>query len=221
MALSQTFTLGSLRCHLLEGGWQRLDGGAMFGVVPKPLWSRKVPPDDRNRILLAMRCLLIEHPDGPVLVDTALGDKEDPKFLDIYAVENRGDPGPTQLEDALREAGFQPEEVRWVVNTHLHFDHAGGNTVKADKTDRTDKTDKTESSVASGSSSPATPMSGPGPATCPPTSSRWPGPVAGSWSMETGTSCRASAPDSRRGTFPGTRASSSRAAMKRRYFSAT
>jgi glyoxylase-like metal-dependent hydrolase (beta-lactamase superfamily II) len=149
MALSQTFTLGSLRCHLLEGGWQRLDGGAMFGVVPKPLWSRKVPPDDRNRILLAMRCLLIEHPDGPVLVDTALGDKEDPKFLDIYAVENRGDPGPTQLEDALREAGFQPEEVRWVVNTHLHFDHAGGNTVKADKTDRTDKTDKTESSVAS------------------------------------------------------------------------
>ena len=129
MALTQSFTLGSLRCHLLEGGRLRLDGGAMFGVVPKPLWSRKAEPDDRNRIQLAMRCLLIEHPDGLVLVDTALGDKEDEKFCDIYAVENEGRPGPTRLEDAIREAGFAPGEVRWVINTHLHFDHAGGNTV--------------------------------------------------------------------------------------------
>jgi glyoxylase-like metal-dependent hydrolase (beta-lactamase superfamily II) len=136
MALSQSFTLGSLRCHLLEGGWQRLDGGAMFGVVPKPLWSRRVVPDERNRILLAMRCLLVEHPDGLVLIDTALGDKEDEKFLDIYGVENRGDPGPTWLEDALRAAGYRPEEVRWVINTHLHFDHAGGNTLRADKADK-------------------------------------------------------------------------------------
>jgi glyoxylase-like metal-dependent hydrolase (beta-lactamase superfamily II) len=132
MPLSQTFTLGKLRCHLLEGGCQRLDGGAMFGVVPKPLWSRQATPDERNRILLAMRCLLIEHPEGLVLVDTALGDKEEPKFLDIYGVENRGDPGPTQLEDALLESGHRPEDVRWVINTHLHFDHAGGNTVRAD-----------------------------------------------------------------------------------------
>ena len=132
MTLSQSFTLGAFRCHLLEGGSQRLDGGAMFGVVPKPLWSRLVTPDERNRIPLAMRCLLIEHPLGLVLVDTALGDKEDPKFLDIYGVDNRGDPGPTQLEDALREAGHSPEEVRWVINTHLHFDHAGGNTCRAD-----------------------------------------------------------------------------------------
>jgi len=131
MVLTQAFTLGALRCHLLEGGWQRLDGGAMFGVVPKPLWSRRVVPDERNRILLAMRCLLVEHPDGLVLIDTALGDKEDDKFLDIYGVENRGDPGPTWLEDALRAAGHRPEEVRWVINTHLHFDHAGGNTLKA------------------------------------------------------------------------------------------
>jgi glyoxylase-like metal-dependent hydrolase (beta-lactamase superfamily II) len=131
MALTQSFTLGALRCHLLEGGWQRLDGGAMFGVVPKPLWSRRVVPDERNRILLAMRCLLVEHPDGLVLIDTALGDKEDEKFLDIYGVENRGDPGPTWLEDALHAAGYRPEEVRWVINTHLHFDHAGGNTLRA------------------------------------------------------------------------------------------
>ncbi len=130
MPLSQSFTLGSFRCHLLEGGSQRLDGGAMFGVVPKPLWSRNVVPDERNRIPLAMRCLLIEHPDGLALVDTALGDKEGPKFLDIYGVENRGDPGPTQLEDALRETGHAPGDVRWVINTHLHFDHAGGNTIR-------------------------------------------------------------------------------------------
>ncbi|HEU4525814.1 MAG TPA: MBL fold metallo-hydrolase [Gemmatimonadales bacterium] len=128
MTLSQEFRVGGLRCHLLEGGFQRLDGGAMFGVVPYPLWSRRVPHDDRHRILLAMRCLLVEHPDGPVLIDTGLGNKEDRKFLDIYGVENDGLEGATQLEDALASAGFLPRDVRWVINTHLHFDHAGGNT---------------------------------------------------------------------------------------------
>jgi hypothetical protein len=117
MKLTTSFTLGNFRCHLLEGGRQRLDGGAMFGVVPKPLWSKKIPPDERNRIPLTMRCLLVEHPDGLVLIDTALGDKEDPKFIDIYGVENAGNPGPTQLEDALRAAGHQPQDVRWVINT--------------------------------------------------------------------------------------------------------
>jgi len=132
MPLVHTFTLGSLRCHALEGGLQRLDGGAMFGVVPKPLWSRKIEPDERNRIPLAMRSLLVEHPDGLVLIETALGDKEDAKFLDIYGIENRGVKGPTQLEDAIYQSGHRPEEVRWVINTHLHFDHAGGNTLRAD-----------------------------------------------------------------------------------------
>ncbi len=132
MPLVHSFQLGKFRCHLLEGGRQRLDGGAMFGVVPKPLWSKKIPADERNRIPLTMRCLLVEHPDGLVLIDTALGDKEDSKFIDIYGVENAGDPGPTQLEDALRAAGHRPEAVRWVINTHLHFDHAGGNTLKAE-----------------------------------------------------------------------------------------
>jgi glyoxylase-like metal-dependent hydrolase (beta-lactamase superfamily II) len=128
VTLSQGFQLGGLRCHLLEGGFQRLDGGAMFGVVPYPLWSRRVAHDDRHRILLAMRCLLVEHPDGPVLIDTGLGNKEDRKFLDIYGVDNDGLEGATQLEDALAVAGFLPRDVRWVINTHLHFDHAGGNT---------------------------------------------------------------------------------------------
>ena len=89
-----------------------------------------VAPDERHRIPLAMRCLLIEHPDGLVLIDTALGNKEDARFLDIYGVENAGLEGATQLEDALASAGFLPGDVRWVINTHLHFDHAGGNTTQ-------------------------------------------------------------------------------------------
>ncbi|HET7599888.1 MAG TPA: MBL fold metallo-hydrolase [Gemmatimonadales bacterium] len=132
MTLIHTFTVGRLRCHTLEGGLQRLDGGAMFGVVPKPLWERRAPPDERNRIPLALRCLLIEHPDGLTLVDTGAGDKDDERFREIYGIENRGAAGATQLEDALAEAGFAPEDVRWVVNTHLHFDHAGGNTLRAE-----------------------------------------------------------------------------------------
>lgn len=106
----------------------------MFGVVPKPLWARRIAPDDRNRIPLAMRCILVEHPSGPVLIDTALGNKEDAKFQEIYGIENAGrggaGGGPTQLEDALAEAGYRPGDIRWVMNTHLHFDHAGGNTVR-------------------------------------------------------------------------------------------
>jgi glyoxylase-like metal-dependent hydrolase (beta-lactamase superfamily II) len=128
VTLSRTFQVGGLRCHTLEGGLQRLDGGAMFGVVPYPLWSKRAPPDERRRIPLAMRCLLVEHPDGLVLVDTALGNKEDAKFHDIYGIENPGLEGATQLEDALATTGFVPGDVRWVINTHLHFDHAGGNT---------------------------------------------------------------------------------------------
>jgi len=128
VTLAQSFQVGGLRCHLLEGGFQRLDGGAMFGVVPYPLWSRRVRHDERHRILLAMRCLLVEHPDGLLLIDTGLGNKEDRKFLDIYGVENDGLEGATQLEDALAVAGFLPRDIRWVINTHLHFDHAGGNT---------------------------------------------------------------------------------------------
>jgi glyoxylase-like metal-dependent hydrolase (beta-lactamase superfamily II) len=129
-SLATRFTVGRLTCWTLDAGLQRLDGGAMFGVVPRPLWERRIAPDARNRIPLALRCLLVEHPDGLVLVDTGIGNKEDEKFRDIYGVENAGTAGPTRLEDALAEAGHRPEDVRWVVNTHLHFDHAGGNTLR-------------------------------------------------------------------------------------------
>lgn len=131
MSLHTTFRVGRLTCHALEGGMQGLDGGAMFGVVPKPLWERRTKPDERNRILLAMRCLLVEHDDGLVLVDTGLGDKDDPKFRDIYAADNAGTRGRTRLEDGLAALGHAPADVRWVINTHLHFDHAGGDTWRA------------------------------------------------------------------------------------------
>jgi glyoxylase-like metal-dependent hydrolase (beta-lactamase superfamily II) len=100
----------------------------MFGVVPKPLWERRIPADDRNRIPLALRCVLVEHDAGLVLIDTGLGNKESPKFRDIYGVENAGANGRTRIEDALAELGHTPADIRWVINTHLHFDHAGGNT---------------------------------------------------------------------------------------------
>ena len=123
-----TFKVGRLTCHALEGGRQHLDGGAMFGIIPKALWARRAPPDDRNRIPLALRCLLIEHDDGLVLIDTGIGNKENSKFIDIYGVDNVGQEGRTKLEDALRELGHGPDDIRWVINTHLHFDHAGGDT---------------------------------------------------------------------------------------------
>jgi len=126
--VSASFTVGRLKCHALEGGRQHLDGGAMFGVVPKPLWERRIPADARNRIPLALRCVLVEHDAGLILIDTGLGNKEDEKFRDIYGVDNAGNRGPTQLEDALAALGHKPADVRWVINTHLHFDHAGGNT---------------------------------------------------------------------------------------------
>lgn len=125
----ETRTIGSLRVHAIVAGLQKLDGGAMFGVVPKPLWERRIAPDARNRIPLAMRCLLVEHASGLVLIDTGSGSKENEKFADIYGIENQGAaPGDTWLEDGLRALGVAPADISLVINTHLHFDHAGGNT---------------------------------------------------------------------------------------------
>jgi glyoxylase-like metal-dependent hydrolase (beta-lactamase superfamily II) len=128
--LVTSLTLGDVRLHALDGGSQRLDGGAMFGVVPKPLWEKRIPADERNRIPLAMRCLLVETPDALVLVDNGAGNKEDQKFCDIYGIDNApaGEERATRLEDALAEAGFGIDDVDVVINTHLPFDHAGGNT---------------------------------------------------------------------------------------------
>lgn len=123
-------TFGRWTVHELQAGGQKLDGGAMFGVVPKPLWERRIPADERNRIPLGMRCLLVEHEAGLVLFDTGAGNKESAKFYEIYGIENEGPAGRTMLEAALAAAGARPEDVTLVVNTHLHFDHAGGNTYR-------------------------------------------------------------------------------------------
>ncbi len=126
--LIRSTTLGRFRLHAIQAGGQKLDGGAMFGVVPKPLWERRIPADERNRIQLGMRCLLVEHDDGLVLVDTGLGNKENEKFNSIYGTDNRTAEGRTWLEASLASLGHRPDDVRLVINTHLHFDHAGGNT---------------------------------------------------------------------------------------------
>ncbi|HEX8907463.1 MAG TPA: MBL fold metallo-hydrolase, partial [Longimicrobiaceae bacterium] len=128
--LVRSRTLGRMRIHALEAGLQRLDGGAMFGVVPKPLWEKRIPADERNRIPLALRCLLVETPDALVLIETGLGNKENDKFIDIYGVDNASSDAryPDRLQEAIAAAGFEPGDVGTVIDTHLHFDHAGGNT---------------------------------------------------------------------------------------------
>ena len=117
-------TLGGWRIHTLETGFFRLDGGAMFGSVPKPLWSRTNPPDERNRIRLAMRCLLVEGHGRRILVDDGIGDKLSGKLADIYAVDH----SEHTLERSLAALGLGVTDVTDVVLTHLHFDHAGGST---------------------------------------------------------------------------------------------
>lgn len=128
--LLESRKFGDWTIHAIQAGGQQLDGGAMFGVVPKTLWSRRLAADEMNRIPMGMRCLLIEHADELVLIDTGSGNKETPKFHSIYAIENEGADGRTALEDGIREAGFKPDDVTLVINTHLHFDHAGGNTYR-------------------------------------------------------------------------------------------
>ncbi len=117
--------LGDWTLHTVEAGYLWLDGGSMFGSVPKPLWSRTNPPDERNRIRLAMRCMLLQGHGRNVLVDVGLGDKFSAKLRDIYRYE----PEPT-LEQSLARIGLAPADVTDVVLTHLHFDHAGGATVQ-------------------------------------------------------------------------------------------
>lgn len=96
----------------------------MFGVVPKALWQKCCPADDLNRIPLSLTCLLIRAHGKNILVDTGLGDKEDAKFQSMFAVERTA-----TLQESLKQHGLSRDDIHLVVNTHLHFDHAGGNTV--------------------------------------------------------------------------------------------
>ena len=118
-------SIGPYRVSFLSGGRFRLDGGAMFGVVPKTLWERVAPADERNRIRMAMNCLLIEGGAERVLVDTGAGTKSDPRFREIFAIER-----PEGLSADLAALGLSAEDVGTVACTHLHFDHCGGSTLR-------------------------------------------------------------------------------------------
>ena len=115
--------LGPWDIQVVGGGTFRLDGGGMFGTVPKTVWNRLCPADDENRILLATNCLLLRGEAGTVLVDTGNGDKETDAFMARFQLEGRG-----VLTRSLAQEGVRPEDIDLVVLTHLHFDHAGGGT---------------------------------------------------------------------------------------------
>lgn len=125
MKLSDT-RIGPFSLYTIETGRFRLDGGAMFGVVPKTLWNRQIEADEQNRIPMAMRCLLIESREtGNIyLVDNGAGTKFDDKFRDIYQIDH----SHSNLADSLAYHGFKPEDVTDLIFTHLHFDHCGGTT---------------------------------------------------------------------------------------------
>lgn len=114
---------GDIEVRHIHGGLFWLDGGSMFGIVPKTLWEKKVTPDERNRIPLAANSLLVRAHGQNILVETGNGTKWDAKLRGIYSFTD-GDP---HIE-SLAKAGVKPEEIDLVINTHLHFDHAGGNT---------------------------------------------------------------------------------------------
>ncbi|MGE0455469.1 MAG: MBL fold metallo-hydrolase [Vicinamibacteria bacterium] len=115
--------LGELRVHVLRAGSFALDGGALFGVVPRALWERAHPPDERNRVSLACNVALVETGGKRLLIDTGIGDKWSGKQREIYRIERE-----SGLIEGLAGLGLGPDDIDVVVNTHLHFDHAGGNT---------------------------------------------------------------------------------------------
>lgn len=126
-----TLTVGSIRCHIISDGRQLSDGGGFFGLVPRILWEPIIRPDERNRIPVALRSLLIESDRGLILVDTGQGDK-----LGEREWRRLGMPPRTErLIGEMRSLGFQPEDVDVVLLTHLHGDHAGGATRWADQSD--------------------------------------------------------------------------------------
>jgi glyoxylase-like metal-dependent hydrolase (beta-lactamase superfamily II) len=114
--------LGEMELHVVSDGHVYLDGGAMFGIIPKPLWEKQMAPDARNRIKLGLNCFLIYAGGKRVLIETGAGGKMNDKFRDIYGLD-----GP-RLSEQLRGYAVMAGDVDIVINTHLHFDHSGGNT---------------------------------------------------------------------------------------------
>lgn len=117
--------IGDYRIEVIPDTEFRLDGGAMFGVVPRVLWERVSPPDELNRIRMNMNCLFVETPNERILIETGIGEKWSEKETQMYGIYRE-----RSLAESLFEiTGYGPNDISIVINTHLHFDHAGGNTV--------------------------------------------------------------------------------------------
>lgn len=114
-----------MKLHTINTGLFKLDGGAMFGVVPKTIWQKLVPPDENNLCTWAMRCLLIEDGDRLILIDNGIGDKQDEKFMGHYYLH-----GEDTLDKSLKNLGFHRSDITDVFLTHLHFDHCGGSIIR-------------------------------------------------------------------------------------------
>jgi len=123
---SDRIRVGDFEIIRLLDGTFRVDGGAMFGVVPRTLWAAKAAPDRENRITLALNCYLVRTPGATVLLDTGVGPDVGRRYIDFYSFDRR--PG---LFESLAELGLGPDDIDVVVNSHLHFDHCGGNTVRS------------------------------------------------------------------------------------------
>jgi len=115
---------GDYRVEVVPDTEFRLDGGAMFGVVPRNLWSRVCPPDEQNRIRMNMNCVFIDTGKERILIETGIGEKWTPKQTEMFGIARER----PLAESLYSRAGIQPEQITIVINTHLHFDHAGGNT---------------------------------------------------------------------------------------------
>lgn len=117
-----------MRLHSINTGLFKLDGGAMFGVVPKTIWQKTNPADELNMCTWAMRCLLVEHNGRLILIDNGIGDKQDAKFFSYYYLH-----GNDSLSASLHEKGFSFDDITDVFLTHLHFDHCGGSIRRTEK----------------------------------------------------------------------------------------
>lgn len=114
-----------MKLYAINAGYFKLDGGAMFGVVPKSIWNKLNPADENNMCSWALRCLLIEVGDKRILIDTGMGDKQDAKFFSHYYMH-----GSDSLESSLAKHGFTKDDITDVFHTHLHFDHCGGSIIR-------------------------------------------------------------------------------------------
>jgi len=114
-----------MKLHTIDTGFFKLDGGAMFGVVPKAIWNKTNPADENNMCTWAMRCLLVEDGDRLILIDTGIGNKQDQKFFSYYYLH-----GDANMDKSLATKGFHRDDITDVFLTHLHFDHVGGAVIR-------------------------------------------------------------------------------------------